>query len=56
MTGNGWFQILLYLCLVLLLTKPLGTFLYRVYERKPTFLVLIPCCAPSTYLQNLRRR
>ncbi|HXA82139.1 MAG TPA: potassium-transporting ATPase subunit KdpA [Methylomirabilota bacterium] len=38
MTGNGWFQILLFLGVVLLLTKPLGTFLYRVYERKPTFL------------------
>jgi K+-transporting ATPase ATPase A chain len=38
MTGNGWFQIFLFFCLVLALTKPLGTFLYRVYERKPTFL------------------
>ncbi|HET6932417.1 MAG TPA: potassium-transporting ATPase subunit KdpA [Candidatus Acidoferrum sp.] len=38
MTGNGWFQIFLFFSLVLLLTKPLGTFLYRVYERKPTFL------------------
>jgi len=38
MTGNGWFQILIYLGLVLLLTKPLGVFLYRVYERKSTFL------------------
>jgi K+-transporting ATPase ATPase A chain len=37
-TGNGWFQIFLFLCLVLLLTKPLGIFLHRVYERKPTFL------------------
>jgi potassium-transporting ATPase potassium-binding subunit len=38
MTGNGWFQIFLYFCLVLALTKPLGAFLYRVYERKSTFL------------------
>jgi len=38
MTGNGWFQIFLFFCLVLLLTRPLGNFLYRVYERKPTFL------------------
>jgi potassium-transporting ATPase potassium-binding subunit len=38
MTGNGWFQIFLFFCLVLALTKPLGTFLYRVYDRKPTFL------------------
>jgi potassium-transporting ATPase potassium-binding subunit len=38
MTGNGWFQIFLFFSLVLLLTKPLGKFLYKVYERKPTFL------------------
>ena len=38
MTGNGWFQIFLFFSLVLLLTKPLGKFLFRVYERKPTFL------------------
>ena len=38
MTGNGWFQIFLFVCLVLALTKPLGNFLYRVYERKSTFL------------------
>ncbi len=38
MTGNGWFQIFLFFCLVLGLTRPLGNFLYRVYERKPTFL------------------
>jgi len=41
MTGNGWFQIFLFFCLVLALTKPLGNFLYRVYERKPTFLDLV---------------
>jgi potassium-transporting ATPase potassium-binding subunit len=38
MTGNGWFQIFLFFCLVLFLTRPLGIFLHRVYERKPTFL------------------
>jgi len=38
MTGNGWFQIFLFFGLVLLLTKPLGIFLHRVYERKTTFL------------------
>ena len=38
MTGNGWFQIFIFFGLILLLTKPLGVFLYRVYERKPTFL------------------
>ena len=38
MTGNGWFQIFLFFCLVIALTKPLGNFLYRVFERKSTFL------------------
>jgi len=38
MTGNGWFQIFLFFCLVLAVTKPLGGFLYRVYERKSTLL------------------
>ncbi len=38
MTGNGWFQILLFLGVVLLLTKPMGVYLYRVFERKSTWL------------------
>ena len=38
MTANGWFQIILFLGLILLVTKPLGIFLYRVYEGKSTFL------------------
>ncbi len=36
MTGNGWFQIFLYFVAVLLVTKPMGIFLYRVFERKST--------------------
>jgi len=38
MTGSGWLQIFLYLLFVLLLTKPMGVFLYRVFERRDTFL------------------
>lgn len=38
MTGNGWFQIILYFVALLLMTKPIGVFLYRVFERKGTFL------------------
>lgn len=38
MTGNGWFQIFLYFVVVLALTKPMGVFLYRVFEEKKTFL------------------
>src|SRR5215475_13287221 len=38
MTANGWFQIALFFGAVLLVTKPLGIYLYRVFEGKPTFL------------------
>lgn len=38
MTLNGWFQIILYLVGLLLLAKPLGTFMANVYEGKRTFL------------------
>ena len=38
MTRIGWLQILLYFLAILLLTKPMGVFLYRVFERKGTFL------------------
>jgi len=38
MTGTGWFQILLFLGVVLLVTKPMGVYLYRVFERKSTWL------------------
>ena len=38
MTGFGWFQIFLYFVAVLLVTKPMGAYLYRVFERKRTFL------------------
>ena len=38
MTANGWFQILLYLVLILLVTKPMGVFMARVFNREKTFL------------------
>jgi K+-transporting ATPase ATPase A chain len=38
MTANGWFQIFLFLALVLLVTKPLGVFMTRVFNREQTFL------------------
>jgi K+-transporting ATPase ATPase A chain len=34
-TSHGWIQILLYLALLLILTRPLGAFLYRVMEGHP---------------------
>jgi len=38
MTANGWFQILLFLFFVFLVTKPIGIFLTRVFNRERTFL------------------
>jgi potassium-transporting ATPase potassium-binding subunit len=38
MTANGWFQIGLYLLVILLVTKPMGVFMTRVFNREKTFL------------------
>jgi K+-transporting ATPase ATPase A chain len=38
MTVNGWIQILLFLVLIFALTKPLGVFMVRVFNRERTFL------------------
>jgi K+-transporting ATPase ATPase A chain len=38
MTANGWFQILVFLVVVFLLTKPIGIFLTRVFNRERTFM------------------
>src|SRR5260370_39835548 len=38
MTSNGWFQIVFFLLVVLALTKPLGSFMTRVFNREKTFL------------------
>ncbi|MGO9126795.1 MAG: potassium-transporting ATPase subunit KdpA [Terriglobales bacterium] len=38
MTANGWSQILLFLALILAVTKPLGVFMARVFNRERTFL------------------
>jgi potassium-transporting ATPase potassium-binding subunit len=38
MTANGWFQILFYLFVIFLITKPLGIFMTRVFNREKTFL------------------
>ena len=38
MTINGWLQILLFLVLVFLVTKPLGVFMARVFNREKTFM------------------
>jgi len=38
MTINGWFQIAVFLALILLVTKPMGVFMTRVFNRERTFL------------------
>jgi len=38
MTENGWFQILFYLIAILLITKPMGVFMSRVFSGEKTFL------------------
>ena len=38
MSANGWFQILLFLAVILAITKPLGAFIARVFNREKTFL------------------
>ncbi len=38
MTANGWFQIALFLALILAVTKPLGVFMALVFSREKTFL------------------
>jgi K+-transporting ATPase ATPase A chain len=38
MTANGWIQILLFLAVIFALTKPLGVFMARVFNREGTFL------------------
>jgi K+-transporting ATPase ATPase A chain len=38
MTINGWLQILLFLAAILLVTKPLGVYMARVFNRERTFM------------------
>lgn len=45
MTLNGWLQIVLFIAAVVLLAKPMGSYMTAVFERRKTFLdpVLGPC-------------
>src|SRR5258707_508880 len=38
MTTNGWVQIVVYLALILAITKPLGVYMAKVFSRERTFL------------------
>ena len=50
MTLNGWIQILLFCGIVIVLVKPLGGYMTRVFNGERTFLspVLGPSSAAST--------
>ncbi len=41
MTTNGWLQIVFFLLLILAVTKPMGIFMTRVFNREKTFLDLV---------------
>jgi K+-transporting ATPase ATPase A chain len=41
MTVNGWLQILFFLALIFAVTKPLGIFMARVFNRERTFMDLV---------------
>src|ERR1700722_10340509 len=38
MTANGWFQIALFFVILLVITKPIGAYMARVFSREETFL------------------
>ena len=38
MTANGWLQIAVFLALILAVTKPMGVFMTRVFNRERTFM------------------
>ena len=38
MTSNGWFQILFFLAVILAITKPVGAFMARVFNREKTLI------------------
>src|SRR4030088_3090049 len=38
MTTNGWFQIAFFLLLILAVTKPMGVFIARLFNREKTFM------------------
>jgi K+-transporting ATPase ATPase A chain len=45
MTLNGWLQIIVFIAAILLLAKPMGVYMARVFEGRKTFLdpILRPC-------------
>ena len=50
MTANGWLQIIVFLLAIFAVTKPLGVYMARVFNRERTFMdpVLRPLSALFT--------
>ena len=56
MTVNGWIQILLFLALIFAVTKPLGVFMTRVFNRERTFLDPLATTGRALAVPRDRRR
>ena len=56
MTFNGWLQIALFAVLVILITKPFGGYMTRVFNGERTFAAPGAASARGRHLQALRRR
>ncbi len=55
MTANGWFQIGLFVAAIFLVTKPLGVFMVRVFEREKTCLDFVAATDREVDLPDSRR-
>jgi len=58
MTINGWMQIFIFFVALILLVKPLGLFMAKIYQGESTFLspILTPVEGSSTSGWNQTRR
>ena len=60
MTANGWIQILLYMVALLLVVKPLGLYMARVYEGRSCGLTgssdRLNACSIASADRRRRRR
>ena len=56
MTTNGWIQIVVFLALILAITKPLGVFMAKVFSGERTFLDPVAAADRAIALSRDRRR
>ena len=55
MTINGWMQIALYAVIVILITKPFGGYMTRVFNGERTLLSPVAASDRARHLRALRR-